>query len=353
MRMQQVHHHVGETGHDGVEDVENWRHKDKGELNRLGDPGQEAGQRGGEQNTGGDFFILSVRFVVHRQTGRWQREQHQRELALHEFTGVLVGIAAEGFHPFFQHFEPDSLVAVNNLTGVGGVVAEGVPERRIPDVVQAERNQRTFNQPEDKGRGCLIISVDNHRQRINTRLNVLPDVWQDQTEYERQQRGGNRHEAFTGEEAEEFRQLHFVEAVKAPRCQDAANQAAKDAHLQGRNTHHHGVFPALCRHFRRNAQYGTDSDVGNKHGDGGGQRRDAGFGGQADGRADGKQHWQVVEDNPTGVHHQRQMEFIPERQQQTRRGQKRDRQHQRAANHRQFGKRFNNTLNQTHTDFPR
>ena len=158
---------------------------------------------------------------------------------------------------------------MDHLTGVGGVVAEGVPERRIPDVVQAERNQRTFNQPEDKGRGRLVITVDHHRQRVDARLNMLPDVRQDQAEGERQQRGGNRHEAFAGEEAEEFRQLHFVEAVKAPRRQDAANQAAKDAHLQGRNTHHHGVFPALCRHFRRNAKHGTDGDVGDKHGDGG------------------------------------------------------------------------------------
>lgn len=31
------------------------------------------------QNTGRDFFILSMRFVIHRQTGGRQREQHQRE----------------------------------------------------------------------------------------------------------------------------------------------------------------------------------------------------------------------------------------------------------------------------------
>lgn len=100
--------------HDGVEDVKDRRHEDKGKLHRLGDPRQETGERRREQNTGRDFLIFGVRFVVHRRARRGQREQHQRELALHEFPGVLVGVAAEGFHPFFQHLEPDGLVAVDH-----------------------------------------------------------------------------------------------------------------------------------------------------------------------------------------------------------------------------------------------
>ncbi|MNP44572.1 hypothetical protein D3C76_1384370 [compost metagenome] len=138
--MQQIHRHVGQTRHNGVKDVQNRRDENKGELYRLGDARQEAGQCRREQDTGSDFFVFGVGFVVHRQTGRRQREQHQRELALHELTGVLVGVAAEGFGAFFQHFEPDCLVAVNNLACLSGVIAKRVPERWIPDVMQAERN---------------------------------------------------------------------------------------------------------------------------------------------------------------------------------------------------------------------
>ena len=60
------------------------------------------------------IFIFGMRFMIHRQTRRRQGKQHQREFTLHELTGVLVGVAAEGFHPFFQHLEPDGLVAVDH-----------------------------------------------------------------------------------------------------------------------------------------------------------------------------------------------------------------------------------------------
>jgi len=45
------------------------------------------------------------------------------------------------------------------------------------------------------------------------------------------------------------------------------------------------------------------------------------------GRADGEQHRQVIKDNAARVHHQRQMEFIAESQQQARSGKQRNRQH--------------------------
>ena len=45
MRMQQIHGHVRQTGHDGVKDVQNRGDEDKGKFNRLGDPRQEAGER--------------------------------------------------------------------------------------------------------------------------------------------------------------------------------------------------------------------------------------------------------------------------------------------------------------------
>ncbi len=58
MRMQQIHCHVREPRHDGVEDVQDRRHEDKGKFYGFGNAGQEAGQRGREENTGRDFLFL-------------------------------------------------------------------------------------------------------------------------------------------------------------------------------------------------------------------------------------------------------------------------------------------------------
>ena len=140
-------------------------------------------------------------------------------------------------------------------------------------MVQAERDQRALHQPEDKGRGRLVIAVYHHGQGVDTGLNMLPDVRQQQAEQERQKRRRNRHKALAGEEAEEFRQLHGVEAVVTPGRKNTADQAAKDAHLQRRNADDHGVFPALRGHFRRDAQHGADGDISDKHGD---RRRECG-----------------------------------------------------------------------------
>ena len=125
-------------------------------------------------------------FVIHRQARGGQRVQHQREFALHEFTGILVGVAAEGLHSFFQHLEPDGLVAVDHLSCLGGVIPERIPEGRIPDVVQAERDQRALHQTEDKGRGRLVVAVHHHGEGVDTGLDMLPHVRQQQTEQERQ-----------------------------------------------------------------------------------------------------------------------------------------------------------------------
>ena len=216
-------------------------------------------------------------FVIHRQARGGQREQHQREFALHEFTGILVGVAAEGLHSFFQHLEPDGLVAVDHLSCLGGVIPERIPEGRIPDVVQAERDQRALYQTEDKGRCRLIIAVNHHGERVDTGLDMLPHVRQQQPHQERQKRRCNGHEALAGEKAQELRQLHGVEAVIAPGRENTADQAAEDAHLQRRDADDHGVFPALGGHFRRDAQHGADGDIRDKHRHRRRQRRDAGF----------------------------------------------------------------------------
>ncbi len=121
MRVQQVHGHVRQTSHDSVKDIEDRRHEDKGKFDRLGDP--PSGSRSMPQRTGSRkqfFFITGMRFVVHRRASRRQCKQHQRKLALHKFTGILVGVAAKGFGAFFQHFEPDSLVAMDNWPALGG-----------------------------------------------------------------------------------------------------------------------------------------------------------------------------------------------------------------------------------------
>ena len=111
-----------------------------------------------------------------------------------------------------------------------------------------------------------------------------------------------------------------MEAVIAPGRENTADQAAEDAHLQRRDADHHGVFPALRGHFRRDAQHGADGDIGDKHRHCRRERRDAGLRRQTHGRADGKQHRQVIKDNAARIHHQRQVELIAEGQQQARSG---------------------------------
>ena len=99
-----------------------------------------------------------------------------------------------------------------------------------------------------------------------------------------------------------------------------ADQAAEDAHLQRRDADHHGVFPTLGGHFRRDAQHGADGDIRDKHRYRRRQRSNTGFRRQTHGRANGEQHRQVIKNNPARVHHQRQMELIAEGQQQARSG---------------------------------
>ena len=106
---------------------------------------------------------------------------------------------------------------------------------------------------------------------------MLPDVGQQQPHQERKERRCNRHEALTGEKAQELRQLHGVEAVIAPGGENTADQATEDAHLQRRDADDHGILSALRSHFRRDAQHGADGDIGDKHRHRRRQRRNAGF----------------------------------------------------------------------------
>ena len=106
---------------------------------------------------------------------------------------------------------------------------------------------------------------------------MLPDIRQQQAENKREKRRGDRHEALTGEETEEFRQLHRMEAVIAPRRENTADKPAENPHLQRRDANDHGVFSALRGHLRGNAEHSADGDVGDKDGNGCRQRSDARF----------------------------------------------------------------------------
>ena len=62
-------------------------------------------------------------------------------------------------------------------------------------MVQTERDQRALHQTEDKGRGRLIIAVNDHGEGVDTGLDMLPHVRQQQPHQEREERRCNRHEA--------------------------------------------------------------------------------------------------------------------------------------------------------------
>ncbi len=148
---------------------------------------------------------------------------------------------------------------------------------------------------------------------------MLPDVRQQQAEQERQKRRRNRHKALAGEEAEEFRQLHGVEAVVTPAARIPQIRPPKTPICNVGMPTTMAYFPpweaisgvmlstVLMVMLVTNTE--TAAESGN-----------AGFRSQSDGRADGEEHWQVIKDNPAGVHHQRQVELIAEGQQQARSG---------------------------------
>ncbi len=76
--VEQVGDRQGQPGQHRVDEVQRERHEHERELERLGDAGQERGQRRRRQDADRDLALLLVRHVDHRQRGGGQPEHQDR-----------------------------------------------------------------------------------------------------------------------------------------------------------------------------------------------------------------------------------------------------------------------------------
>ena len=156
-------------------------------------------------------------------------------------------------------------IAVEYLTRRVGELADLHLERHVPDMVQAERHQRTFNHAIDTECHNRVLIGCPLRELLNRRANWRPDKGEQHAQHDRRQAGDNRHKALTGEEAEIFRQLDTVEAVEhigRYRTGDNAAQYAGIRQMVRSNLlsgemqhqwrdHRHGFHHDAVRHHRR------------------------------------------------------------------------------------------------------
>ena len=62
-----------------MDDIQNRCHEHKGELNRLGDTGEERGKCTGDHDTGHFCFVFRFGAVINRQRGPRDTKHHDRE----------------------------------------------------------------------------------------------------------------------------------------------------------------------------------------------------------------------------------------------------------------------------------
>ncbi|MMZ62942.1 hypothetical protein D1872_251720 [compost metagenome] len=134
-------------------------HKQEREFQRLGNPGEKRSQGCGAHDPGHILFVLGLGFVIDRQCGRRQTEHHEREFTGHERTGRKVNAVTELRHE-------DLLVAANELARFVHVFSKLEPERRIKDMVQTERNERTLHNPENERRQRAVLLKHEMGRRV-------------------------------------------------------------------------------------------------------------------------------------------------------------------------------------------
>ena len=326
MDVEQVGDRQGESGEHRVDDVQRERHEHERELEGLGDPGQERGQRRRRQDADRDLALLLVRHMDHRQRGGGQPEHQDRVEPRGEDACRRVACGEPG------EFAGDGFAA-GRL-----VVAVEEPDVRVRDVVQAERNQHAVGESVDEGaqRARAADELAEARQpRVEDRIEVAHREREEQA----RQRHHDRDEAPASEESEVGRQLDGVVAVEQPRGEqadhDAREHAVVDLGLVA------GLVDLAGEHDRRHGlEHRLDHQVAH---DGRQCGRTVGLPGESDGDADGEQQRQVGEHRVArGAHgleerpddrglDSAQQVGLAQPEQDARRGQHRDRQHEALA----------------------
>ncbi len=196
-----------------MDSVQDRRHEHKGELDRLGDAGQERSQRGGDHDAAHFCTVFRFRGVPDSDRSSRQTVHFEQEAARKFACGRVA-----------RHVARD--IAVEHLSGRVGEFTNLHLERHVPDMMQAERHQRTLNHAIDtKGDDRVLVGCPLG-EVLNRAANRRPNKGEDHAQNNRRHTGDNRYETFTGKEAQIFRQLDAIEAVKHISSDRTSNNTA-------------------------------------------------------------------------------------------------------------------------------
>src|SRR5471030_1115013 len=120
-------------------------------------------------------------------------------------------------------------ITVEYLTRRVHVFADLHLEGNVPDMVQTEGNQSTFNHTVDAESNHWVLVSRPLREGLNRSTDRRPDKGQNHTQEDSSQTRDERHKTFTGEEAQIFWQLDAVETVKHIGCDRTGNNTAEYA----------------------------------------------------------------------------------------------------------------------------
>ena len=209
-----------------MDNVQDRRHEHEGELDRLGDTGQERGQRGGDHDTA--HFGAVFRFSrVPNSDSRCRQTIHFEQEAARQFARRRVAC----------HVARD--IAVEHLTSRVGVFADLHLERNVPDVMQTKRHQATFDETVDTKRHHWVLISSPLGEGLDRGADRRPNEGEDHAGEDSGQTRDNRHKTLARKEAEIFWQLDAIEAVEHVGGDSTGDNTAK----------HAGISKVFCRNL--------------------------------------------------------------------------------------------------------
>ena len=141
--------------------------------------------------------------------GRGQAPHLEEIAAGHVAGGRIAGDEARDF-------------ALHYLAGAGiDEVARLEEERHVPDVVQAERNQRALDDAVDRECQRRLSMHRPIREGLDRAADRRPDEAENRGRGDDRKSGDDRHRSLAGEKAEIARQLDLIESVEGRRRDEA------------------------------------------------------------------------------------------------------------------------------------
>ncbi len=210
-----------DTGQHRMQEIQQRSQEHEQEFQRLGYPGQERGDGHGQQHTAYHRTTRFRRRQIHRQRRTRQTKHHDWEEAGYEHPrGAVAGV--EAVDVAVEH----SASGVSELTNLE-------PGDGVQHLMQTGWDQQTVDETKDTGtqRPC---GDDPFAARVDSVLHRRPDVAEDRREDQTEEAGGDRHEAFAAEEAQEVRQLDAGPAVVYRPCHQTGNDTGQHAHIDFR-----------------------------------------------------------------------------------------------------------------------